>query len=403
MPLTDVAIRNAKPAKKTKKMFDGQGLYLEVSPRGGKWWRLKYRFEGKEKRLSLGVYPEVSLKEARRRKDEARDILGQGLDPSTQRKLNHAETRHSPSDDFETVAREWFKRYEPSWAESHAVRIIRRLERDIFPWLGKLPFNEITAPKLLEPIRRIEDRGALETARRALSNCGQVFRYAVATGRVDRDITPDLRGALAPTKGSHFASITDPDKVGELLRILDGYEGSLIVKCALRFAPLVFVRPGELRYAEWKDIDFDAAEWRYFVTKTKSDHIVPLSKQALVILEELKPLTGRSRYLFHCARSRSRPMSDNAMLAAMRRLGIPKEEMTTHGFRAMARTLLDEVLGFRPDIIEHQLAHAVRDPNGRAYNRTSHLDKRKAMMQEWADYLDELKAGAKVIPFDHSA
>ena len=247
-------------------------------------------------------------------------------------------------------------------------------------------------------MRRIENRGALETAHRALGNCGQVFRYAVATGRAMRDPCGDLRGALPPVKGEHFAATTEPKRVAELLRAMDGYEGTLTVRCALRLAPLVFVRPGELRNAEWADIDLDAAEWRYTVTKTRTPHIVPLSRQAVEILRELHPLTGRGRFVFPGARSNGRPMSDNAILAAMRRMGIGKDEMSGHGFRAVARTILDEVLGVRPDYIEHQLAHAVRDPNGRAYNRTAHLPERRKMMQQWADYLDTLKAGAEVIP-----
>jgi integrase len=278
---------------------------------------------------------------------------------------------------------------------SHADRIIRRLERDIFPWLGRKPTTDINAPQLLEAVRRIEARGAVETAHRALQDCGQVFRYAIATGRAERDPSGDLRGALTPVRGKHFAAVTEPADAAKVLRALDGYEGTLPVRCALRLAPLVFVRPGELRHAQWADMDLDAAEWRYAVTKTDTQHIVPLARQAVEILRELQPLTGRGRYVFPSARSPrgDRPMSDNAILMAMRSMGIGKEEMSGHGFRAMARTILDEVLGFRPDFIEHQLAHSVRDPNGRAYNRTAHLPERRKMMQDWADYLDELKIG----------
>ncbi len=403
MPLTDTTIRNAKPAGKTKKLFDTGGLYLEVAPSGGKWWRLKYRFAGKEKRLSLGVYPDVSLKDARERRDEARKLVANDVDPSENRKAKKAATVQVVTNGFQMVAREWFARYSPNWSANHADRIIRRLERDIFPWIGGKSIADITPPQLLEVVRRIEDRGALETAHRALSNCGQVLRYAVATGRAERDTTQDLRGALPPVKGEHFASVTDPTEVADLLRAMDSYEGTLTVRCALRLAPLVFVRPGELRHAEWADIDLDAPEWCYTVTKTDTKHIVPLSKQAVAILRELNPLTGRGRYVFPGARSVARPMSENAVLAAMRSMGIPKEEMSGHGFRAMARTILDEVLGFRPDYIEHQLAHAVRDPNGRAYNRTAHLPERRKMMQDWANYLDKLKAGAEVIPINRSA
>jgi len=396
MPLTDTAIRKTKPGDRTQKLFDGGGLYLEVAPSGGKWWRLKYRYGGKEKRLSLGVYPDISLKEARDKRDVARKQLANDIDPSEHRKATKAARAEQSANSFEVIAREWYARHAANWVPSHGDRIIRRLERDIFPWLGNKPVAGVTAPQLLEVIRRIEQRGALETAHRALSNCGQVFRYAVATGRAERDPSGDLRGALPPVKGTHFASVTEPAKVAEILRALDGYEGTLPVRCALRLAPLVFVRPGELRHAEWSDIDLDAAEWRYTVTKTDTPHIVPLASQAVAILRELEPLTSRGRYVFPSARhpKGDRPMSDNAVLAAMRRLGIGKDEMSGHGFRAMARTILDEVLGFRPDFIEHQLAHAVRDPNGRAYNRTAHLPERRKMMQAWADYLDSLKIGA---------
>jgi integrase len=403
MPLTDTAIRNAKPGEKAIKLFDERGLYLEVSPAGGKWWRLKYRFDGKEKRLSLGVYPDVSLKDARERRDAARKLLADGIDPSENRKAQKSARADRAANSFEVVAREWYAKYSTTWAKDHGNRIIRRFERDIFPWIGGRPIAEVTAPELLTVVRRIESRGALETAHRALGNCGQVLRYAVATGRAERDPTSDLRGALPPVKGEHFAATTEPKRVAEILRAMDGYEGTLTVRCALRLAPLVFVRPGELRKAEWADIDLDAQEWRYTVTKTNTPHIVPLSGQAVEILRELQPLTGRGRFVFPGARSNGRPMSDNAILAAMRRTGIGKEEMSGHGFRAVARTILDEVLGVRPDYIEHQLAHAVRDPNGRAYNRTAHLSERHKMMQQWADYLDKLKAGAEVIPLPQRA
>lgn len=391
MSLTDVAIRQAKPGPKPIKLYDERGLYLEVAPSGGKWWRLKFRFEGKEKRLSLGVYPDVGLKDARERRDSARKLLADGVDPSAHRKAQKQSRAGEVANTFEVVAREWYAKNASTWVDYHGDRTLRRLERDIFPWIGERPIGDVTAPELLTTIRRIEERGAIETAHRALSNCGQIFRYAVATGRADRDPSGDLRGALAPAKGTHFAATTDPKRLAEFLRAMDGYEGSLIVRCALRLAPLVFVRPGELRQAEWVEVDLEAAEWRYLVTKTQTQHIVPLSSQAVAILRELQPLTGEGQFAFPSARSASRPMSNNAVLAALRRMGIEKEEMSGHGFRAVARTLLDEVLGFRPDFIEHQLAHAVRDPNGRAYNRTAHLAERRKMMQAWADYLDQLK------------
>lgn len=388
MALTDSAIRNAKPTEKQRKVADEKGLFLLVSPSGGKWWRLKYRFGGKEKLLSLGTYPEVGLKDARERRDAARRLLADGIDPSENRKATKAAKGERAANSFEVVAREWYAKFSSTWNENHGTRIIRRLERDIFPWIGSKPIAEVSAPDLLATVRRIENRGAMETAHRALQNCSQVFRYAIATARAERDPAQDLRGALPPVRTNHFAAIVDPRQVGPLLRTLDGYQGTLTVSCALRLAPLVFVRPGELRKAEWADVDLDAAEWRYHVSKTSSEHIVPLSSQAVAILREVHALTGDGRYIFPSARTSERPMSDNAILAAMRRLGIPKDEMSGHGFRAMARTILDEELGFRPDLIEHQLAHAVKDANGRAYNRTTHLAERRRMMQGWADYLD---------------
>lgn len=404
MPLSDAGIKNAKPRAKPYKLADGSGMYLEVAPSGGKWWRLKYRFGGKEKRLSLGVYPDVSLKDARDRRDEARRLLAGGTDPSENRKAQKAATIERGANSFEVVAREWFAKHCANLAPNHAGRIMARHERDLFPWLGARPVADITAPELLKVIRRIEERGALETAHRALGECGRIFRYAIATGRAERDPAADLRGALPPVRETkHFAAVTEPKRVGELLRMIHGYEGTLPVRCALRLAPLVFVRPGELRAAEWKDIDLDACQWSYVVSKTDTPHIVPLARQAVEILAELQPLTGRGRYVFPSARTDARPMSDNAILAAMRRLGIGTDEMSGHGFRAMARTIMDEVLGIPPHLIEHQLAHAVKDPNGRAYNRTAHLPERQKMMQQWADYLDQLRNGATVIPITRAA
>jgi integrase len=411
MPLTDTAIRNAKPGSKPAKLFDERGLFLILTPTGGKWWRFRYKFDGKEKLLSLGTYPDIPLasrtlkdeetgkprkiKGARELRDDARELLAQGIDPGVNRKAQKASKQSSAANSFEVVAREWLSKFGPTWSSAHGERIIRRFERDVFPWIGARAVSDVTPADLLGVMRRIEGRGVLETAHRALANCGQVFRYAVATGRAERDPSGDLRGALPPVKGEHFAAVTEPQHAAELLRTLDGYQGTFVVACALRLAPLVFVRPGELRKAEWKDIDLEAGEWRYMVTKTRTPHIVPLSTQAVGILKELHWLTGAGRFVFPSARTNDRPMSDNAILAAMRRLGIEKDEMSGHGFRAMARTILDEVLGERPDLIEHQLAHAVRDPNGRAYNRTAHLPERRNMMQRWADYLDTLKGANK--------
>ena len=410
---TDVAIRNTKSTDATLRLNDGDGLYLLIKPNGAKWWRLDYSIGGKRKTLSIGVYPDTGLKAARNKADEARQLVAAGTDPSDVRKASKVQQAKAleadkriadglPAvDSFEEVAREWFAKFSAEWAPSHADKIIRRLERDIFPWIGKRPIASITAPELLAALRRIEERGAVETAHRAHQNCGQIFRYAIATGRAERDPSPDLRGALPSVKQTHHAAITDPKAIGGLLRAIDGYQGYFVTKCALRIAPMVFVRPGELRKAEWAEIDLDKAEWNIPAERMKmrEPHLVPLSTQAVEVLRELHALTGDGRYVFPGARTNGRPMSDNAILAALRRMGFAKDEMSGHGFRAMARTILDEVLQVRPDFIEHQLAHAVRDPNGRAYNRTAHLEERRKMMQIWADYLDGLKANGVLVPF----
>lgn len=403
--LTDAAIRNAKPAEKPYKLTDGKGLCLEIAPGGGRWWRFRYRFRGKEKRLSLGVYPDVDLKTARMRRDAARKLVADGIDPSEHRKAQKAAAADAAENSFEAIAREWYAKHAPTWAPTHANKIIRRLELYVFPWIGSKAIAEITAPEVLRILRRIEGRGVQETAHRALQNCSRVFRYGVATGRCERDPCADLRGALAPVKGvKHFAAITDPVKVGELLRAFDGFSGSFPVQCALRLAPLLFVRPGELRTARWSDVDLDKAEWRYHVSKTRTEHLVPLSRQAVVILRDLHPLTGRREFLFPGARDPKRPMSNAAINAALRRLGYDtRTEITGHGFRAMARTILHEELHFKPEVIEHQLAHRVADTLGAAYNRTKFLKERRVMMQEWADYLDKLKAGAEIIPINQTA
>ncbi len=403
MPLTDITVRTIKAKDKPYKISDERGLYLLVTPAGGRLWRLKYRVDGKEKVLALGAYPDVTLKDARDKRDEARRQHANGIDPAAKRKAEKATRGEQTENTFEAIAREWFGKFKPKWADNHADRTIRRLERDIFPWLGSKPIATLKASEVLETIRKIENRGALETAHRAMGNCGQIMRYAVSTGRADRDITADLRGALPPALTQHLAAVTDPAQLGLLLNMLDAHQGTLVVNCALKIAPMVFVRPGELRHAQWADIDLAAAEWRYRVSKTKTDHIVPLSKQAIAILTKLKAVTGHGRYVFPGARANGRPMSEAAVLAAMRTLGIPRDQMSGHGFRATARTILDEVLKFEPHIIEHQLAHAVKDPNGRAYNRTAHLQERHKMMQSWSDYLDALKAGAAVLALPKSA
>jgi integrase len=400
MALTDMQVKTAKPQAKDYKLTDGEGLFLLVAASGGKRWRLKYRFGGKEKLLALGTYPDVSLLEARAKRHEARNQLAHGIDPGGERKaLKQAEQERQEitENSFEIVAREWHTKFSGQWTSGHAVTIMSRLERDVFPWLGASPVSEIKPVDLLAVLRRIEGRGALESAHRVRTIAGQVLRYAVATGRAERDAAADLRGALPPTQERHHAAITDPKEVAELLRAIEGFQGTFHVKCALKLSPMLFVRPGELRQMEWAEIDFDEERWNLPAEKMKMKlpHIVPLPSQAVAILKELQPLTGSGRYVFPCHRSPLRPMTNNAITAALRRMGYTSDEQTGHGFRAMARTILDEVLQVRPDFIEHQLAHAVKDPNGRAYNRTAHLAERKKMMQLWADYLDGLKAGGK--------
>lgn len=398
MPLTDVAVRTAKPTSKPVKMYDEGGLFLIVTPSGGKWWRFKYRIDGKEKLLSLGTYPDVSLKDARIKRDEARKQVAADIDPSQHRKAKKAAKVESAANSFEVVAREWFGKYQSIWVASHADKIIRRLEKDIFPWIGNRPISEITAPELLSALRRIEQRGAIETAHRAQQNCGQVFRYAIATGRAERDPTADLKGALPPAAVKHHASITDPKAIGALMRSINGYEGQPTTRCALRLAPLVFVRPSELRKAEWTEFDLEKAEWRIPAARMKmrEQHIVPLSTQAIEVLKELHRFTGSGRFVFPGARTNGRPMSENTVNAALRRLGYGTDDMTGHGFRSMASTLLNEQ-GWNKDAIERQLAHAERDSVRAAYNYAEHLPERKKMMQAWADYLDSLSCGGNVV------
>jgi integrase len=397
MALTDTAVRNAKLAEKPYKLTHGKGLYLLVNATG-KYWRLDYRFAGKRKTLALGVYPDVTLATARERRDDARKLLASDTDPSLVMAVNKRARLDGAQNTFEAVAREWYAKKLPTWAPTTAQKVIRQLEKDIFPWIGNRPIKDIAAPELLAALRRMESRGALELAHRMREYCGMVFRYAVATGKAERDSSGDLKGALAPVKTKHHASVTDPKKIGELLRAIDGYTGSFMTKCALQLAPLVFVRPGELRTAEWAEFDLDAAEWRIPGEKMKmrDKHIVPLSEQAVEILRSIHPLTGSGRYVFPSVRTTARSMSENTVNAALRRLGYEKNEMTGHGFRSMASTLLHEQ-GWPHEAIERQLAHAERNKVSAAYNYAEHLPKRREMMQHWADYLDELKSGAKVI------
>lgn len=397
MPLTDTAVRTAKPLAtgKTAKLSDGGGMYLEVTPAGSRRWRLSYRFDGKQKLLSLGLYPSVTLKEAREAREEAKRLLAQGIDPSVQRQQQKTMRQELAANSFEVIAREWHAKKLKSWkSASYPEKVMRSFELDVFPWLGHRPITDISAPDVLAVLRRIEARSAFETARRVRERSGEVFRYAIATGRAERDPTPDLRGALTTVRPKSFPTVTDPKRIGEILRLMDGYPGTLIVRCALRLAPLVFVRPGNLRYAEWTEFDLDMAEWRIPASKMKGDdkHIVPLSIQAVEVLRELQPLTGRKKYVFPSIRAGARPMSDNTILQALRSLGVPKEELVGHGFRGMASTALHEQ-GWNSDVIERQLAHTERNKVKAAYNHAQYLPERKRMMQAWADYLDLLRAG----------
>lgn len=397
-PLTDSKVRTTKPTEKPQKLFDGGGLFLLVTPTGGRLWRFKYRFGGSERLLSIGTYPEASLAEARQRRDQASALLANGIDPSETKKAQKA-AGNQETESFEIIAREWYAKFSPSWATSYAKTTIRRLELFIFPWLGARPVKSITAPELLAALRRIEAKGALETAHRVKQVCGQVFRYAIATGRAERDPSGDLRGAIPPASGKHMATITDPKEIAGLLRSIDDYRGGIVTRCALQLAPLVFVRPGELRQAEWSEFNLETAEWRIPAEKMKAGtvHIVPLSRQAIDILRELHPLTGHGRYVFPSPRTDSRPMSSNAILSALRRMGYAKDEMSGHGFRSMASTLLNEQ-GWNRDAIERQLAHAENNRVRAAYNYAEFMPERKKMMQAWADYLEGIKSGAKIIP-----
>ncbi len=404
VPLTEAKVRNAKPRAKEYKLSDGGGLHLLVLPAGGKYWRMKYRFDGKDMTpLSFGVYPEVSLTEARDMREMVKKKLRDGVDPREEQKALKAAKVAEAENCFEVVAREWYARWSPAWSSSHAVTVIGRLTLDVFPRIGARPIAEVTAPEVLKMLRAIEFRGALETAHRVRTICGQVFRYAVSTGRAERDPTADLRDALRPYKKGHLPAITDPPALVPLLRAIDTYKGTHVVKCALMLIPLLLVRPGMLREAEWDEIDLDGATWSIPAGKMKTEapHIVPLPVQAVAILQDLNELTGRGRYVFPSHGQPDKPMSEGAVPAALDKLGY-KGKQTAHGFRATARTILDEVLQQRPEYIEHQLAHAVRDPLGRAYNRTSHLVERRKMMQRWADYLDDLRS-SRVNPLSPSA
>ncbi len=409
MPLTDALIRAAKPKAKPYKVADGMGLYLEVAPAGGKWWRLKYRYDGKEKRLSLGTYPETGLKAARHSRDEARRLLLAGTDPSEQRKAAKAQRVSEYANTFQSVAAEWLALKADSIAPVTHDKAKWMLETFAYPFIGAKPLADIQPPDVLKALRALEARGKLETVHRLKGRISEVFRFAIADSRATSDPTRDLRGAIKPKRPpKHHAALTDPKEVGALMTSIGGYTGAAETCAALKLAPLLFVRPGELRAAQWPQFELDSPEpsWRYFVTKTKADHIVPLSVQAVAILKDLHRLTGTRtsaakdapQYVFPSTRTRSRPMSENTVNAALRRLGYTKEQMTGHGFRAMARTMLAE-LGWKPDAIERQLAHKASGPLGAAYDRAQFLDERRKMMQAWADYLEALETGdTKVVP-----
>lgn len=392
MPLTDVAIKSAKAQDKPLKLADGGGLLLLVTPAGGKWWRLRYRFEGKEKMLSLGTYPLIGLKEARERREEAKKLLANGIDPSQKRQAEKESIRAKTENTFEAVAREWHVKHSQGLAESHSKKILSRLEKQLFPVFGEKAVNEVEAADLLKAARHAESRGAIETAHRLVQLSGQVFRYAIVTGRAKHDISADLRGALQKVSVKHMATLTDKHRIGQLLRAIDNYTGFFPIKCALQLAPLVFVRPGELQKAEWAEFDLPNAEWRIPAAKMKMRqvHIVPLSRQALAVLESLQPYTGLGRFLFPSPRTDSKPVAEESLLVAIRSMGFTAEEMTVHGFRGMASTLLNEQ-GYNRDWIERQLAHGERNTVRASYNYAEYLPERRRMMQEWADYITDLK------------
>lgn len=392
MPLTVLQVEKAKAAEKDYKLSDERGMYLLVSKAGGKLWRLKYRVDGREKVLCIGSYPDLSLKEARELRDTARNQLANGIDPSADKKARKASSAQSNADSFEHLAKEWFATRMKDMSDTHKTRTLSMLNSYLLPYIGSKSVKEITAPMLLEVLRKIEAKGIVETARRAKQVASQIFRYAVITGRAQHDPAADLKGALQVPKKKHFAAITEPKQVGLLMVAIDSYHGSFVVQAALKCSALWFCRPGELRSLEWANVNWDDKRLEFIAEKTLQQHIIPLSTQSLELLKSLQMITGQGRYIFPSSRGFSRPISENTIRVALRTMGFGNDDMTAHGFRAMARTLLDEVLNYRIEWIEQQLAHTVKDANGRAYNRTKHLAQRFEMMQRWADYLDELKA-----------
>lgn len=394
-PLTELAISKAKKAPKEYKLFDGGGLFLLVTSAGSKLWNFKYRFAGKEKKLALGAYPTITLADARQRREACRKLLVNGIDPGVARKQEKEELTRKVEHDtntFEKVAREWHTQKKVDWSANHGERLLKSLERDVLPHIGVMPIANIKTPELAELLQRISIR-TNETAHRIKIAISMIFQYAILKGLIESNPATSLKGVLPSRKHKHMAAPTEPIAVAELMRAIDVFNGTFIVKCALQLTPLLFVRPGELRKMEWADVDLEAGEWRYLVTKTKTNHLVPLPRQAIAILKSVHPFTGHSKYVFQSLRSPQVCMSENTVNAALRRLGFTGDEIVAHGFRAMARTMLHEVLGFQPDAIEAQLAHKVPDRLGSAYNRTKFLAERRKMMQAWADYLDDLKNG----------
>lgn len=394
MALTELEITKAKPRSRDYPLTDGEGMRLLVRTTGSKTWQLRYRrpADNKADIFTLGSYPQVTLKQAREKKDQARALLSEGVDPKQNQKARLAE-RANLGATFGEIATEWFDTVQPNWSETHTERTSNLLKNHLFPDLGTRPIAEITPPELLSVLKKMQAKGILDSTQRAKQTAGQVFRYAIQTGRLSSDPSRDLTGALTPPKTKHFAALTDPKEVANLLLAMDVYDGTPSVKAALKLSALLFQRPGEIRNMKWNQVDWESCEWRFTVSKTNTPHIVPLAKQALAILNELKEIAIKSEYVFPSARGASRPLSENGVRVALRSMGYTNEQMTAHGFRAMSRTLLDEVLGFAPELIEHQMAHTVKDPLGRAYNRTKHLPQRKEMMQRWADYLDQLREG----------
>jgi len=419
LPLTDKQVNNAKAIAKEYKLFDGGGLFLLIPEQkydskgkalpASKLWRLKYRIGGKEKLLALGSYEDVSLADARQKREAARKLIDKGTDPGAVKKAKKAADILAGENSFEVVAREWHASKE-KWSKSHADTTMERLELNAFPPLGRRPIGEIEAPEILTMLRQIQSRGALETAHRVRSLCSQILRYAIGTGRAKRDWAADLKGILPSYTQGHHAAITDPREIGPLLRTVDGYKGTFVVRSALLLSPLVFVRPGELRHAEWSEFDLDGERWDFPIwdipacrmkgeAGEKVGHLVPLSRQAIAILKELKTFTGRGKYVFPGARSISRVMSENTVNSALRYMGFDKDTMTGHGFRATARTMIRERLHVLPEYIELQLSHVTKSQNGSAYDRVQFIVERREMLQKWADYLDGLKADVKAIPF----